>query len=141
MLTGINIHEMRDYVSKLDPDKENPTIFKIGCLDPIIKAEINDDATSFEVSSSNSSDMAKTSLNFNKRNIMAVKFGLKGLENFMDPQTKKPVKFDTISVPKGGKNYNVVSDNIIALLGSKLIKELAEVILSENQLSEEERKN
>ncbi|MHA1470228.1 MAG: hypothetical protein ACTSSP_06655, partial [Candidatus Asgardarchaeia archaeon] len=52
-----------------------------------------------------------------------------------------PVKFDTISVPKGGKNYNVVSDNIIALLGSKLIKELAEVILSENQLSEEERKN
>ena len=141
MLTGINVYETQDYISKLDLDKKNPTIFKIGCLEPMIKADIEDEVTSFEISSSKNSDPAKTNLKINKRNIMAVKFGLKGLENFMDPQTKKPVKFDTSSISKGGKNYNIVSDDIIALLGLKLINELAERILLENQLSEKERKN
>ena len=141
MITGINVYETRDYVSKLDPDKKNPTIFKIGCLDPMVKADIEDEATSFEISSPNASDTAKANLNFNKRNILAVKYGLQGLENFIDPAKKKPVPFKTISMSKFGKNYNVVSDSIIALLGSELINELGNVILGESVLTDEDRKN
>jgi hypothetical protein len=70
-----------------------------------------------------------------------VKFGLKGLENFIDPQTKKPVVFDTISVSIGGKNYDAVSDPILALLGNELRSELSEEILKENSLTGEQKKN
>ena len=141
MLTGVNVYETRDYVSKLDPDKDNPTIFKIGCSDPMVKAEIEDGVTSFEISSPDPNDAARASWNTNKRNVLAVKFGLKGFENFIDPATKKPVPFDTVSLSKCGKNYNVATDSIMALLGSKLINELGGVILSENVLTDDERKN
>ena len=30
MLTGIDVNATREYVSKLDPDKENPSVFHIG---------------------------------------------------------------------------------------------------------------
>ena len=72
---------------------------------------------------------------------MAVRFGLRGLENFLDPRTKEPVKFDTVSVSLNGKNYNGVSEPILAMLGKSLMDELADVILKENAISEEERKN
>lgn len=139
--TGINIYETRPYISKLDPDKNNPTIFHIGVLDPILRAHIEDQAAVFEKSSNNPNDPARATINQNMVYINTVKFGLKGMDNFIDPQTKKPVELDTISVSINGKNYTAVSETIIKLLGKKLINELAGVILSENELSEEEAKN
>ena len=79
--------------------------------------------------------------NASKRNLMVVKFGLKGLENFIDPRDKKPIKFDTVSVPVNGKNYKAMTDEIVSMFPKALIDELAEAILSENALSEEEAKN
>ncbi|MFA5143976.1 MAG: hypothetical protein WC522_07435 [Candidatus Omnitrophota bacterium] len=141
MITGINIYETRAYKSKLDPDKNNPTVFHIGMLDPFLRAHIDDEVTSLEVSSKNPDDKAKANICASKRNLLAVRFGLKGLENFLDPRTKEPVKFDTISISVNGKNYNGVSEPILAMLGKLLMDELAEVILKENAISEEERKN
>ena len=140
MLTGINIYETRNYKSKLDPDTQNPTIFKIGVLDQQIKDWIEDQATSYEISSPNPNEPAKATLSYNRRNTLAVKFGLKGLENFIDPKTKQPVKFDTINLSKFGKNYQVVTDEIISMFPRELIRELAGVILNENTLSGEEIK-
>ena len=141
MLTGINIYESKPYKSKLETDAGNPTVFNLGLLDSHLRAFIEDQTTSFEFSSKNPKDPAKANINASKRNIMVLKFGLKGLENFLDPRDKKPVKFDTVSVPVNGKNYNVVSDEIISMFPKVLIDELADVILSENTLGGDEAKN
>ncbi len=141
MFTGINIYETRPYTSKNDPDKNNPTTFHIGLLDPILRAHLEDKSVIFEKSSPSPKDPVTTNYNVNIRNIDVVKFGLRGLDNFLDPQTKEPVKFDTISTSIKGKNYTAVSERIILMLGKKLIDELAEVILEENILSEDEEKN
>ena len=141
MITGINIYETRAYKSKLDPDKTNPTIFHIGMLDPFLRAYIEDEVTSLEVSSKNPNDTAKANIYASKRNLLAARFGLKGIDNFLDPRTKKPVKFDAVSVTVNGKNYNAVTEEILAMLGKALIDELAEAVLKETSISEEERKN
>jgi len=141
MLTGIDINSTRQYVSKLDPDKDNPTVFHIGLLDPVLRAEVDDESSSYEMSSTNPNDKAKVRLNWNKRQIMAIKFGLKGMDNFLDPQTRKPVdlKFETIHY--AGKMRDVVPDRFIAMFPSELRTELSEVILNESRLSEDEQKN
>lgn len=141
MLTGIDVNATREYVSKLDPDKENPSVFHIGLLDPVLRAEVDDESSTYEMSSTNPNDKAKVRLNWNKRQITAIKFGLKGLTNFLDPETKKPIelKFDTIHY--AGKMRNVVPDRIIAMFPNELRQELAEVILNESKLSKGEQKN
>ncbi len=141
MLTGIDITATRRYVSKLDPDKENPTVFQIGLLDPALRAEIDDDSSSYEMSSTNPNDKAMVKLNWNKRQIKAIKFGLKGLENFLDPQTQKPVELRFESNLYAGKMRECMPDRIIAMFSSELRTELSEVILNESKLSEGERKN
>ena len=140
-LTGINIYETKRFVSKLEKDKENPTVFHLGLLDPILRAEFEDESLIFEKSSSNPNDPAKATIARSGFNIKAVRFGLKGMDNFLDPRTKEPMPFETVSVSIKGKNYNVASEQIIKMLGKKLIEELAEEILSENIFSEEEEKN
>jgi hypothetical protein len=141
MLTGINIYETKPYKSKLDPDKDNPTIFHIGSLDSYLRAYIEDQTTSFEFSSKNPKDPAKANINASKRNLLVVKFGLKGFDNFLDPRDRKPFKFDAVSTAINGKNYPAVTEEIISLLPKALIDELSEVILAENALSEDEEKN
>jgi hypothetical protein len=141
MLTGIDINATRKYVSKLDPDRDNPTVFHIGVLDPTLRAEIDDDSSTYEMSSTNPNDKAKVRLNWNKRQITAIKFGLKGMENFLDPQTKKPVELKFETIRYAGKMRDAVPDRIIAMFSSELRQELAEVILNESKLSGDERKN
>ena len=85
--------------------------------------------------------MAEANILVSKRGILAVKFGMRGLDNFADPQTQKPVKFETISTSINGKNFPAVTDEIIRMMPKDLIDELAEVILSANKLTEEESKN
>lgn len=141
MLTGIDINATRKYVSKLDPDQNNPTVFHIGVLDPVLRAEVDDESSSYEMSSSNPNDKARVRLNWNRRQITAIKFGLRGMDNFLDPQTNKPVeiRFDTINY--AGKMRSALPDSIIAMFPSELRTELAEVILNESKLSGDERKN
>ena len=141
MLTGIDINATRKYTSKLDPDKDHPTVFHIGVLDPALRAEIDDDSSSYEMSSTNPNDKAKVRLNWNKRQISAIKFALKGLENFLDPQTKKPIELKFETIRYAGKMRDAVPDRIIAMFSSELRQELAEVILNESRLSEDEQKN
>jgi len=141
MLTGINIFEEREYKSRLDPDPKNPTIFKIGSLNQQIKDWIDDQVTTYEISSPNPVEQARAVLNYNRRNSLVVKFGLKGLENFLDPKTKQPVEFAFDKLNKFGKIYNVASDRIMEMFPRALIQELAGVILNENILSGEESKN
>ena len=141
MLTGINIFESKPYTSKLDADPVNPTVFQIGLLDSNLRAFIEDQTTSFEFSSKNPKEPAKANINASKRNLMVVRYGVRGLENFLDPRDGKPVKFDSVSMPVNGKNYKAVTEEIVSMFPKALIDELAEVILTENVLSEDETKN
>jgi len=141
MLTGIDINSTRQHVSKLDPDKDNPTVFHIGLLDPVLRAEVDDESSSYEMSSTNPNDKAKVRLNWNKRQIMAIKFGLKGMDNFLDPQTRKPMELKFETIHYAGKMRDVVPDRIIAMFPNELRTELSEVILNESRLSEDEQKN
>ncbi len=141
-LIGVNIYETRKYISKLDKDVSNPTKFEIGILDPDIRAYIENKISSFEVSTqAGSKAPARASMNLTERNLLVCKFGLKGIDNFIHPQTKKPVKLDVVSVSIHGKNYSGVSDEILKMLGNELRMELAEEILRENTLSGDEIKN
>ena len=141
MLTGIDINSTRKHISKLDPDKENPTVFHIGLLDPVLRAEVDDESSSYEMSSTNPNDKAKVRLNWNKRQITAIKFGLKGMDNFLDPQTRKPMELKFETIHYAGKMRDVVPDRIIAMFPNELRTELSEVILNESMLSEGEQKN
>jgi len=141
MLTGIDINSTRQHISKLDPDKDNPTVFHIGLLDPVLRAEVDDESSSYEMSSTNPNDKAKVRLNWNKRQIMAIKFGLKGMDNFLDPQTRKPMELKFETIHYAGKMRDVVPDRIIAMFPNELRTELSEVILNESRLSEDDQKN
>lgn len=141
MFTGIDINATRKFTSKFDPDKDNPTVFHIGVLDPVLRAEIDDETSTYQMSSKNPDDDAKIQLGWNKSMILAIKFGLKGLDGFLDPTSRKPIelKFDTIKY--AGKMRDAVPDRVIAMFPSELRKELAQAILDESKLSEGERKN
>ena len=141
MLTGIDINSTRQHISKLDPDKDNPTVFHIGLLDPVLRAEVDDESSSYEMSSTNPNDKAKVRLNWNKRQIMAIKFGLKKMDNFLDTQTRKPMELKFETIHYAGKMRDVVPDRIIAMFPNELRTELSEVILNESRLSEGDQKN
>jgi len=93
------------------------------------------------MSSTNPNDKAKVRLNWNKRQIMAIKFGLKKMDNFLDPQTRKPMELKFETIHYAGKMRDVVPDRIIGMFPNELRTELSEVILNESRLSEGEQKN
>lgn len=141
MIRGVDIYATRDFPSKYDDDKDNPTIFEIGHLDSQMEGYILDKVSDFELSSDNPDDDTKLNWRINERNLALVKFGLKNIKNFNDPQTGKPINFKCDVVNKFGKNYNVVPDEILNMIPLKVKTELAAEILKETNLSKDAEKN
>jgi len=143
MLKGVYIHETRVYVSKSDNDKDNPTKFHIGALDPFLKAHIDDSSAEFVPNSDKPEEDASLKLNIALRNLLTVKFGVRKVENFWDPATKAPITVEAREMKIGGKNYQALPDEVLEVLptGESLISELAEEIRKDNSLSEAETKN
>jgi len=83
--------------------------------------------------------VAKADFKFNQYQLDIVRFGLKGWQNFLGADGKER-PFKTKRLSRGGKSYEVVSDESLAYLPVRVIRELADVILNWNQLSEEEKK-
>lgn len=138
MLTGININEVKPYISKLDI-QEPKSKFMIGVLDPAVKAYVEDQTTVYDRDENGN---PKARIMFSQRAYLTVKFGLRGVENFLDPSTGKPAEFKTEQVFLNNRGYAAVSDEIMRLLGDgNLLSELAMVIWEWNGLSEEETKN
>ncbi len=140
-LKGIGNYETRDYISPSDPDKDNPTIFKIRTLDQSIKGWIMDQISTVERDTEKPKGKVKVHLRIHSGCLEMVRFGLKGFENFMDSETGKNIEFETTTKHIAGKDYEVVSDKIMARLPYNFIIELANVIWDENMLLEEEEKN
>lgn len=121
MITGLNLSETKDYTSQYDKN-EPKTIWKIGVLDSEIFDLIGEDKNPLRIMSD------------------AVRFGLRGFENFKD-KDGNIIKFDTISRSVGIKNYNVVADSIMRILPPQIKTELGTEILKISKLNEEETKN
>ncbi len=145
MYTGINMNENKKFVSKNDPDKDNPTVFHLGVLDSFVKAYIEDNSISFAKSSEDPNAEADVKMLFAKRNLLVVKFGLRKIENFCDLETGKPITIDSektsLTGMDGWKCFSMPDKDIAMLAKGGLISELASEILKLNSLSGEEAKN
>lgn len=141
MLTGINSAETRPFVSKSDPDKDNPTVFQIGVLDSFVISHIEKLTNNMSMNTGKKNADARLTYSEMERDILYVRHGLKDLKNFIDPQTQQPVVFETVSAPAGSKNVNIVSEKIIKMIPPAVITELAAAIRDDNAMSETESKN
>ena len=120
-IKGISLSETRDFISQYDKD-EPKTIWKLGALDSEIFDLLGEDKNPLRLMSD------------------AVRFGLKGVENFKDGNGNA-VKFDTISRAVGPYNYKVVSDSIMKIIPPQVKTELGTEILKMSKLNEDEVKN
>jgi len=121
-IKGISLSETKDFVSEFDKD-EPKTTWKLGALDTDIFDLLGDqDRNPLKMMSE------------------AVRFGLKGFENFKSADGNE-VKFDTVSRAVGGRNYKVLADNILRIIPPSVKNELGAEILKMSKLSGEEIKN
>lgn len=119
-IKGISLGETKEFISQYDKD-DPKTKWILGCLDSEIFDLLGEDKNPLRLMSE------------------AVRFGLKGFENFTTEG--KPVKFDTISRAVGHYNYRVVSDNIMKIIPPQVKTELGAEILKMSKLDEGEIKN
>lgn len=120
-IKGISLAETVDYVSQYD--KEEPkTIWKLGALDSEVFDLLGEDKNPMRLIAD------------------AVRFGLKGFENFTDGNGKT-VRFDTVSRVVGSYTYKVVADNIMKIIPPQVKAELGNEIMKMSKLNEEEVKN
>lgn len=120
-IKGISLAETKEFVSGYDKD-EPKTIWKIGVLDSEVFDLLGEDKNPLRLMSD------------------AVRFGLRGFENFKDGNGN-PVKFDTVSRPVGAYNYKVVADHIMKIIPPQVKTELGMEILKISRLNEDEIKN
>ncbi len=120
-IKGISLSETKDIISEYDKN-EPKTIWKVGPLDSEIFDLLGEDKNPLRLMSD------------------AVRFGLKGFENFKD-SNDNVIKFDTVSYAVGPYNYKVVANNIMKIIPPQLKTELGREILKMSKLNEEEVKN
>ena len=140
MIKGISLTETQFIILPKD-DPDNPTKWKIGVIDSLIMAEIQDLITLFEPDGSGNRDApAKTKLCINLVKTEAVRYGLKGWENFAD-STGTSVPFRTERRHIGGKTVDALADDLLRMIPFNVVTELGDRILDKNRFSEEEAKN
>lgn len=137
----VNIYATKPVISRYETDLENPTIFHVGVLPAAVRAALEDAQTRIETSSKNPNEKALVTINIKQHRLLALRFGLKGIDNGVDPRNQKPVEFSTVSYSLKGKNYNIVTEEIVDMIHPKVQEELTEIILGESNLSEAEEKN
>ena len=135
----ININEVKPFISKGETDKDHPTTYHIGVLDSFVKAYIEDKTSGFEAVPGKPDEEAQIKLDLALRSILTVKFGVKKIDNLINPETDQPLAFEPEIISIAGKDYQVLPDSVVSVIPN--ISELASVILTRNGLSGEERKN
>lgn len=137
-ITAITVGKTWEYVSKQDPDPQNPTVFVLQVLPARVLAHLQDEATVFQLGD-NPDDRA-TRLRLNEVNYDIVRFGLVGIRNLRDEHGQE-VQFSKERTVLAGKSYEVASHRILDMLPSSVINELAQEILERNTLGDDELKN
>jgi hypothetical protein len=164
-LIGISRTDTFEYVSDRDPCKrtipvrqaeggpvqlisqvetvvdEGATVFKLGVLDVFLMGQIYDRSTKVTRSIVDNPDGdINVITQVNATNIDAVKFGLKGWQNFKDGGGND-LPFQSVKQFIMGREYEVCADETLRLLGIQLIQELAGKIKEASEVSKVEVKN
>ena len=142
-IVGLAIDAERDFQSKYDPDrgKEDASVFIIGTLDSRIFGRIRDNLTEFRASAeSQLNQQASASVKKNEVDFLTVQYGLRGWRN-VHKHDGEALEFTTVNDNRFGKNYKIVSSQVLRQIPSSVISELAEEIVGSNALDEDEIKN
>lgn len=131
MINPIALGQTIKYV--LPEDKENPTIWLLGALDSITRSRIISESVSFDTTDFENPKFSPNIKPF-EQDIMIVKLGLKGFENFNVP-------FKTEKKTILGMEQEVVSEETIKAIPQSVIHQLSMEIWKENLIGEEEEKN
>lgn len=114
------------------------TIFKLAPLDVFLMGYIYDNASTL------SGEQGTTKIGIhtrvNQTNVEAVRFGLKGLVNFLGKDGDH-VRFKTTKVQVNGRDYDAVSDDILRMFGVRLMQELADKVKEISEVGEDDEKN
>ncbi len=164
-LTGISRSDVFDYVSNDDPCKrrvqkslpapdggspvllageydefveEGATTFKLGVLDVFLMGMIYDKSTSLSRSVEDTGEVRMLT-SINATNIETVRFGLRGWEHFRDPKGGDIAFKDEKRIVMG-REYQAASDDMLKLLGIRLIGELAGRIKEASEVTAAEAK-
>lgn len=138
-VNAFDITKVEDYILKRDRTSDDPTIFHIGKLDITLRGYIEDMSKQFGISGNGEAEASATvSMNLSKKDIEAVRFGIKGWDNFQNSGVA--VEFKTESRPTKIGPRHGLADKLLNWL-QPYIDELAEVVWSYNFPSEELKKN
>jgi hypothetical protein len=118
--------------------KEGATVFKLRPLDVFLMGYIYDNAST--LSGKSGSDDIGIHTRVNQTNIDCVRHGLADAVNFTDPKGGE-VKMKTQKAIVNGRSYDVAHDDIMNMMGVKLIQELAEQVKKGSEVSPSETKN
>lgn len=136
---AINLTKTVEHQSELDPNKgtDKAVIFTLGAIDTRTFSSIFDKQIESKTNKEGEIIIKPNQLT---AAYQFVKFGLKGLQNWLDDKDS-PIEFKTERVNVFGKSYTLVTDSILEGFPSELITELAEAIIDINNLSESDVKN
>jgi hypothetical protein len=119
-------------------DYQTATVFYVRPLDVFLMGAIYDGAS--ELTGRQGQEEIGIHTKVNKTNIEAVKFGLSKWENFADANGKS-VNVKTEKMTRNRREYEVVDDATINMLGIQLVQELANKIKSISEVSKVALKN
>jgi hypothetical protein len=144
MVIPIDISETKDYVLKSDRSNppESQTVFKIGVVDVLTRAKIEDLYLRWSYNKKGGADDQATALfSQNDLNLDIVRFGLKGWSNFVRKDgTDAPFEMSSRGI-QGLPPRSVIDDKSLRYLASEWVAELAEAIRKFNSIDEDTRKN
>jgi len=148
-ITGLKLEATTTHVSKYDADFDktgkgkhgpNATEWVCGTLDSRIYGRIRDMGTRFTIDPNSPDDDVETSVQASAVNFETVMFGLRGWTKFND-DAGNDIAFKTIKRNHGGRSYEVVDPSLMRLIPSVVIDELAGIIKSSNEVSDQNEKN
>lgn len=137
MIDPIALGLTKEYVSK--HDKENPTIWLIGALDSMEKAQLVASFGKIEIDEKDEVKMVQNSASLAQNNFNIVKYGLKGFRNFQINGVE--LEFKTEKEKFMDIDRDVVSRETLRQIPLFIINELANAIWGENQVNSETIKN
>ena len=138
-IRALTLSSVQVIESDSDPARgsADATKFTIGAIDAFVSAYVFDRTLTF--SDSDAGGIAMAQVKMSEANLEAVRFGLRGWENFRDDRGND-VPFTTADRIVLGKRYVAVADECLAVLGQDLVRELANAIRRINEVTPDDAK-
>lgn len=134
MIDPIAIGQTKEYVSEIEKDSKNPTIWIIGAIDSMEKSKIVISGMDITIDEEGNSIVKQKETGISN-DFKIVKYGLKGWKNFGD------VEFKTVKEALFDREIDVVPEDLLRVIPLDIIHELSREIWGENQVSEKLEKN